>query len=112
MAMEAAPAARHARKVERVVAQLRAHQGDKPVSLRKRSVSHQVPKAHDLRRHDDKIDIGDLTEILAIDPVARTCTAESGVTFVDLVAATMKHGLVPIVEIGRASCRERVCLAV
>lgn len=95
--MEAAPAARHARKVERVVAQLRAHQGDKPVSLRKRSVSHQVPKAHDLRRHDDKIDIGDLTEILAIDPVARTCTAESGVTFVDLVAATMKHGLVPIV---------------
>ena len=97
MAMEAAPAARHARKVERVVAQLRAHQGDKPVSLRKRSVSHQVPKAHDLRRHDDKIDIGDLTEILAIDSVARTCTAESGVTFVDLVAATMKHGLVPIV---------------
>ena len=95
--MEAATAARHARKVERIVAQLRAHQGDQPVSLRKRSVSHQVPKAHDLRRHDDKIDIGDLTEVLAIDPVRRICVAESGVTFVDLVTATMKHGLVPIV---------------
>ncbi len=92
-----AVAARHAAKVARIADQLRRHPGDRPVSLRKRSVSHQVPKATDLRRHDDKIDIGDLTEILAVDPVARICVAESGVTFVDLVAATMQHGLVPIV---------------
>ena len=33
-----------------------------------------------------------------IDPVRRICVAESGVTFVDLVAATLAHGLVPILE--------------
>ncbi len=88
---------RHARKVARIVAQVRAHTGTRPVSLRKKAVSHQVPKSGDLRHRDDKIDISDLNEILSIDPVARTCVAESGVTFVDLVDATLKHGLVPIV---------------
>src|SRR4029078_10481637 len=44
-----------------------------------------------------KIDISDLTEILEIDPVKRICVAESGVTFVDLVSATLRHNLVPIV---------------
>ncbi|MDB4953840.1 MAG: FAD/FMN-containing dehydrogenase [Myxococcales bacterium] len=87
----------HAGKVARIAAQLRAHAGDKPVSLRKKAAPHQVPKGGDLRRRDDKIDISDLTAIIDIDPVARTCTAESGVTFVDLVAATLRHGLVPIV---------------
>lgn len=88
---------RHADKVGRIVRQLRTHRGDRPVSLRKASVSHQVPKAGDLRHSDDKIDISDLTEVLHIDPERRICVAESGVTFVDLVTATMKHGLVPIV---------------
>ncbi len=88
---------RHAEKVARVVAQLGAHDGSRPVSLRKKAVSHQVPKAGDLRRRDAKIDISDLTEILEIDPERRICVAESGVTFVDLVAATLVHGLVPIV---------------
>jgi FAD/FMN-containing dehydrogenase len=87
----------HGDKVERIARQLRERTSTAPVSLRKRAVSHQVPKAGDLRRGDDKIDVGDLTAILAIDPVARTCTAESGVTFVDLVDATLRHGLVPIV---------------
>ena len=90
-------AARHRRKVERIAAQLRRHTGDRPLSIRKAGVSHQVPKARDLRRHDEKIDCTDLTEILAIDPARRLCIAESGVTFVDLVTATMKHGLVPLV---------------
>jgi FAD/FMN-containing dehydrogenase len=88
---------RHREKVARIVARLRALPPGRPVSLRKASVSHQVPKRHDLRRRDDKIDVGDLTEILEIDPVRRICVAESGVTFVDLVAATLPHGLVPIV---------------
>ncbi len=87
----------HADKVARIAQQLRAHTGDRPVSLRKASVPHQVPKAGDLRHHDDKIDVSDLTEILEIDPVRKICVAESGVTFVDLVAATLAHGLVPIV---------------
>ena len=67
------------------------------MSLAKKSVSHQVPKAHDLRHGDAKIDISDLTEVLEIDPVRRICVAESCVTFVDLVSATLRHGLVPIV---------------
>jgi FAD/FMN-containing dehydrogenase len=91
------PPDRHAAKVARIVAQLQAHRGDKPLSLRKKAVAHQVPKATDLRYRDDKIDISDLTEVLSVDPVKRTCTAESGVTFVDLVRATLAHGLVPIV---------------
>ncbi|HEX5059979.1 MAG TPA: FAD-binding oxidoreductase [Kofleriaceae bacterium] len=88
---------RHAAKVARIVAQLKAHRGDKPLSLRKKAVAHQVPKAKDLRYRDDKIDISDLTEILEVDPVKQICVAESGVTFVDLVRATLAHGLVPIV---------------
>jgi len=87
----------HADKVARIVAQLEAHRGVRPLSLHKKSVSHQVPKAHDLRHHDDKIDVSELTEILLIAPVRRICVAESGVTFVDLVHETLKHGLVPVV---------------
>jgi FAD/FMN-containing dehydrogenase len=87
----------HAEKVARIVKQLAAQTGAKPLSLRKKAVTHRVPKANDLTRGDDKIDISDLTEIILIDPVARICEAESGVTFVDLVAATLAHGLVPIV---------------
>jgi FAD/FMN-containing dehydrogenase len=88
---------RHRDKVERIVRQIREQPPGKPVSLRKKAVSHQVPKANDLRHHDPKIEISDLTEILEIDPVRRICIAESGVTFVELVAATLEHGLVPIV---------------
>jgi FAD/FMN-containing dehydrogenase len=82
--------AMHAAKVARSVAQLRAHPRSRPASLRK-----QAP--HDLRRHDDKLDISDLTDIITIDPVGRTCTAESGVQFRDLVAATLRHGFAPVI---------------
>src|ERR1041384_1780121 len=95
--MEAIATTGHHVKVARIAGQLRSHTSGRPVSLRKKAVSHQVPKAHDLRHGDDKIDVSDLTEILSIDPVRRICVAESGVTFVDLVKATLEHGLVPIV---------------
>ena len=92
---------RHATKVSRVVAQLRHHAYSpfraSPISFKKKAVSHPVPKRHDRRRLDPKIDISDLDEILEIDVAARTCTAEGGVTFVDLVAAPLRHGLVPLV---------------
>lgn len=87
----------HRAKVERLSRQLRDRRSTRPVSLRKRSVSHRVPKAADSRFTDDRIDVGDLDEILSIDPSARVCVAEPGVTFADLVAATMRHGLVPII---------------
>lgn len=88
---------RHATKVDRIASQLRAHDPSGPVSLRKKAVPHQVPKARDLRHRDAKIDVSSLTEILSIDPEKRICVAESGVTFVDLVEETLKYGLVPIV---------------
>lgn len=89
--------ARHTAKIARIAEQLRSHPRGAPVSLKKASVSHQVPKRGDLRHRDTKIDVSDLTDILEIDPVKRICVAEAGVTFVDLVAATLAHGLVPIV---------------
>ncbi len=89
--------AAHRAKVARIAAQLRAHDATTPVSLRKKAPPHQVPKGGDLRRRDAKIDISDLTSILSIDPARRICVAESGVMFCDLVEATLRHGLVPIV---------------
>lgn len=90
---------RHAAKLARITAAIRAQVagGAKALSLKKAGVSHQVPKHGDLRHKDDKVDVSDLVDILWIDPDARICIAESGTTFVDLVAATLPHGLVPIV---------------
>ena len=87
----------HARKVERICHALRQRRSTRPLSLRKRAVSHQVPNARDARYDDETVDISDLDAIIAIDPVARTCVAEPGVTFVALLVATMRHGLVPLV---------------
>jgi FAD/FMN-containing dehydrogenase len=87
----------HAAKVRRIAEQLKAHDGSKPVSLRKKAPPHQVPKGGDLRRRDRKIDVSDLTRIIHIDPINQTCIAESGVMFCDLVEATLRFGLVPIV---------------
>lgn len=90
----------HEAKLASVVRQLRAHAAHapgRPVSFKKRAVSHQVPKPHDLRHTDDKIDLSELDAILDIDLHAKTCTAEPGVTFTDLVAATLEHGLAPII---------------
>ncbi len=87
----------HNDKIQRIITQLKEHDTSKPVSLKKKVVSHEVPKLSDKRRYDRKIDVSDLTEIINIDTENMTCEAESGVTFVDLVDATMKHGLVPII---------------
>jgi FAD/FMN-containing dehydrogenase len=91
-------AARHGEKVQRISEQVRrlARSG-RPVSFRKRAVSHQVPKANDPKRADDKVDLTELTEILELDPGRRLCVAEAGVTFEQLVDATSPHGLMPTV---------------
>ena len=88
----------HESKVERIAAELRRIPAGAPFhSFRKRAVSHEVPKSGDKRRSDEKIDVSDLDRIVAIDPVERICVAEPGVTFYDLVTATLAHGLVPTV---------------
>jgi hypothetical protein len=85
----------HEQKIMRIARQLREYKGSKPISLKKKAVSHEVPKPEDKRHSDTKLDVSDLNEILSIDAKNKVCVAEPGVTFVDLVEATMKHGLVP-----------------
>ena len=95
--MGAARNAGHLRKVARIVEQLRARKSTAPLSRQKRVVSHQVPKVHDKKYTDEKIDVRDLDEVIEIDPERRLCIAEPGVPFCRLVDATLPLGLVPIV---------------
>ena len=87
----------HEQKIDRIIKQLKERKSTKPVSFRKKAVSHEVPKPNDMRHSDEKIDLRNLNEILHINTVKRICVAEPGVTFIDLVTATMKYGLVPII---------------
>jgi FAD/FMN-containing dehydrogenase len=85
----------HEQKVIKIAEQLGKRKSSQPLSIKKKSVSHEVPKPNDGRYNDEKIDMSELTSILQIDVQAKTCTAEAGVTFKELVKATLKHGLVP-----------------
>jgi hypothetical protein len=87
----------HKEKIDFIAKQLKERTSTTPVSLKKKSVSHQVPKPGDKKYSDEKIDVSNLNEIISIDAEKRICVAEPGVTFVDLVEATMKHNLVPII---------------
>ena len=87
----------HEQKINRIIKQLKDRKSTKPVSLKKKTVSHEVPKLSDKRHSDEKIDLSDLNEILHINTEKQICIAEPGVTFIDLVTATMKYGLVPII---------------
>ncbi len=88
---------RHEDRVSRVACQLRKHDASHPVVIQKKTSSHVVPKRHDLRWRDAPVDISDLNHVLDIDVSNRTCTAESGATFQDVVRATLPHGLIPAV---------------
>lgn len=65
--------------------------------MKKRTSAHLVPKRDGARFHADELDISDLDRILEIDPTRRTCVAEAGATFADVVHATLPYGLVPAV---------------
>lgn len=95
--LECPVSGRHAVKVERIVKQLRERDSNAPLRLRKKTVSHVVPKTKDKKHDDDKLDVRDFDEILSIDTGAMCCVAEPGVTFEKLVRETLKHGLVPAV---------------
>jgi hypothetical protein len=89
--------ATHEEKANKIAERLRNRKSKEPVMIIKKSVSHQVPKPNELGKEDEKIDISELNKILQIDIKNRTCTAEPGITFSDLVKETLKHNLVPIV---------------
>ena len=88
----------HDKKVEQIARQLeqRAISG-RPIAFSKRSVRHLVPNPEDPRFSKPKVDLKVLNEILKIDTEKKTCTAESGVTFSDLVQATLPQGLIPLI---------------
>ncbi len=86
----------HETKVLQIVEQLKNRQGStQPLSLRKDAVSHMVPNPRDPKHADQKINIRGMNRILEINPKNKTCTAEPGVTFSDLVQQTLSHGLIP-----------------
>jgi FAD/FMN-containing dehydrogenase len=89
--------ARHAQKVARVTKQLRNRRSTAPLSRQKRVVSHQVPKVHDKKYSDEKVDLTDFDEIIEIDTERRICIAEPGVPFCKVVDHTLPLGFVPIV---------------
>lgn len=89
----------HDQQVQEIARQIKERiQDKKPVHISKGGVSHFVPLPNDpRRRHSLPIDISGLRNVIAIDAKELTCTAEPGLTFVDLVRETLKFGLVPCV---------------
>jgi len=86
----------HSNKVEILCKQLRDLQGvGHPLKVRKAVDSHFVPNPYDKRNKLPKADLSRFTEVLDIDAKNMICSAESGVTFSNLVDETLKLGLVP-----------------
>jgi len=83
--------------VARVATLLRNRRSTAPLSRQKRVVSHQVPKVHDKKYADEKVNLLDFDEIIEVDPKLRICIAEPGVPFCKLVDHTLPLGFVPIV---------------
>lgn len=88
----------HELQVETIARAVRAAaQTNAPAHIDKGGVHHVVPLPADRRFSSKAIDTSALTNILDIDVEAQTCTAEPGVTFEQLVRATLPLGLAPTV---------------
>lgn len=88
----------HETRVERIAAAVRtAAQAAGPAHIDKGGVHHVVPLPGDSRFASRSIDASSLTNILDIDVEQRICVAEPGVSFEQLVRATLPLGLAPTV---------------
>jgi hypothetical protein len=85
----------HEKKLNRIVRLLKDREKNTPLTLKKKTVSHVVPKPNDKKYSDEKLDISDFDEIISIDRENHICIAEPGVTFEKLVNATLKYDAVP-----------------
>lgn len=83
----------HEKKIKAITQQLQQRKHAGFVAIQKDGISHKVPNAY--VEEQSKIYLGRLDQILEIDPETKTCVAESGVTFSELVKATLVHNLVP-----------------
>jgi len=86
----------HDEKVSRISKQLKQRKNTDPLILKKKAVSHVVPKTNNENHSNEKLDVSDLDEIIHIDAEKCICIAEPGATFAKVVDATIKYGLVPI----------------
>lgn len=84
----------HQEKIQAIAAEIKAVPAGAAYSLKKRVVSHTVPNTGGVRT-GGRIDVSTLNEILEIDARNKICVAEPGITFSELVRATLPHGLVP-----------------
>lgn len=90
--------AAHRARVDAVAtAVARAAHATTPAHIAKGGVHHVVPLPTDQRFSGTRVDTSALCNIVSIDPVARRAVAEPGVTFEQLVRATLPHGLAPAV---------------
>ena len=86
----------HSNKVNSIIEQIKhISKSKQPVKIVKTSVSHFVPNPHDKSHKYSRIKLNELNDIIEINIDKKTCTAESGVTFSDLVKETLKHNLIP-----------------
>jgi len=88
----------HDARVAAIAEQVRTRvAAGRPVHIDKGGVHHVVPIPGDPRFRSGKLDTSALRHILHIDVDARRCVAEPGVSFRDLVRATLPLGLIPTV---------------
>src|SRR5438093_31024 len=89
----------HDERVHAVAEQTRALAASRqPAHIDKGGVHHVVPlAAGDGRFAGRRVDVSALRHVLEVDTERRRCVAEPGVTFRDLVNATLPHGLAPAI---------------
>jgi FAD/FMN-containing dehydrogenase len=88
----------HDQVVAEIAAQIRERAARREsVHIQKGGVHHFVPLARDRRFAGGAIDVSRLNRVLEIDASRQRCVAEPGVTFGELVRATLAHGLIPTV---------------
>ena len=85
---------RHAAAVQRLQASYAAIPPGAPVRLAKRTSNLFRPRT---APGVPGLDVSGLDGVLAVDPVARTADVQGMCTYEDLVAATLRHGLIPLV---------------
>jgi FAD/FMN-containing dehydrogenase len=86
----------HDERVTALATQLKARPSGAKVTIRKATPSHSIrDSAYKTSCHP--VDVSNLTQILAIDPVARLATVEGQVLIGDLARATLEQGLLPAV---------------
>ncbi|KZE94726.1 FAD-dependent decaprenylphosphoryl-beta-D-ribofuranose 2-oxidase [Agromyces sp. NDB4Y10] len=86
--------AAHAEGVERLLRSARAIPPGAPVRLAKRTSNLFRSR---VRTDAAGLDTSGLTGVIAVDPDARTADVQGMCTYEDLVAATLPHGLAPLV---------------